>query len=188
MHLFNFFFLWECIFDMKSQDTALIFLYFLLKKLMIIFDTILFFNCCNIYFHFDLSCTYIFPWIFLGVIISLHLEEYDESENSSFRNIDSHNQVMSAASNSVGLHRCDVCQRTFKNKYILNSHLNSHTKPFSCSLCNKHFSRSFDLKRHWRLHTGEKPFSCSLCDYTATFHSAMRFHMLKKHKRTTTQM
>ena len=35
--------------------------------------------------------------------------------------------------------------------------------PWECNLCNKRFTRGFQLRNHVRSHTGERPFACSEC-------------------------
>ncbi|MBN3311143.1 EGR1 protein, partial [Amia calva] len=57
------------------------------------------------------------------------------------------------------------CERRFSRSDELNRHLRIHTghKPFQCRICLRSFSRSDHLTTHTRTHTGEKPFSCDVC-------------------------
>lgn len=62
--------------------------------------------------------------------------------------------------------RCNICDRTFGYKHVLQNHERTHTgeKPFECRECHKRFTRDHHLKTHMRLHTGEKPYHCPHCD------------------------
>uniref|UniRef100_A0A3P9LPU0 C2H2-type domain-containing protein n=1 Tax=Oryzias latipes TaxID=8090 RepID=A0A3P9LPU0_ORYLA len=59
----------------------------------------------------------------------------------------------------------DGCERRFSRSDELTRHVRVHTgqKPFQCRICMRSFSRSDHLTTHIRTHTGEKPFPCSEC-------------------------
>jgi hypothetical protein len=57
---------------------------------------------------------------------------------------------------------CHLCDKRFTRAYNLRSHLRTHTdeRPFVCTICSKAFARQHDRKRHEALHSGEKKFEC----------------------------
>ncbi|KAM3868909.1 early growth response protein 1-A-like [Diretmus argenteus] len=57
------------------------------------------------------------------------------------------------------------CDRRFSRSDELTRHVRVHTgqKPFQCRICMRSFSRSDHLTTHIRTHTGEKPFACADC-------------------------
>uniref|UniRef100_A0A8C2XAA5 C2H2-type domain-containing protein n=1 Tax=Cyclopterus lumpus TaxID=8103 RepID=A0A8C2XAA5_CYCLU len=59
----------------------------------------------------------------------------------------------------------DECERRFSRSDELTRHVRVHTgqRPFQCRICMRGFSRSDHLTTHIRTHTGEKPFSCAEC-------------------------
>lgn len=65
------------------------------------------------------------------------------------------------------LYACPVndCDRRFSRSDELTRHIRVHTgqKPYQCHICMRSFSRSDHLSKHIQTHTGEKPFSCDTC-------------------------
>ena len=65
------------------------------------------------------------------------------------------------------LFRCELCQKSYKDKRCLDLHIASHTQSqeriYKCQVCSKSFFKKCIYKIHLRLHD-EKNFSCMECD------------------------
>ncbi|XP_046578586.1 zinc finger protein 227-like isoform X1 [Haliotis rubra] len=82
-------------------------------------------------------------------------------------------------------HRCDVCQRSFREVATLRKHEQLHRadRPYVCSTCGKSFLWSSNLKVHERVHTGERPYKCKICHRCFTQSNDLRRHERNVHMR-----
>lgn len=66
-----------------------------------------------------------------------------------------------------------------------NDTISSHqmiSKHFSCEICQRPFSRKYDLRRHFRIHTGDKPYSCPCCKKAFARTDALKRHLRVEEK------
>ena len=79
----------------------------------------------------------------------------------------------------------ESCDRRFSRSDELSRHLRIHTgqRPFPCSVCPRTFSRSDNLTAHMRTHTGEKPLMCEVCGRCFSRSDERTRHMRVHNKR-----
>ncbi|XP_041360450.1 Krueppel homolog 1-like [Gigantopelta aegis] len=82
-------------------------------------------------------------------------------------------------------HRCEVCQRSFREVATLRKHEQLHRadRPYVCTTCGKSFLWSSNLKVHERVHTGERPYKCKICHRCFTQSNDLRRHERNVHMR-----
>ncbi|XP_011302427.1 Krueppel homolog 1 [Fopius arisanus] len=77
-------------------------------------------------------------------------------------------------------YQCLLCQKTFDQKNLYQSHLRSHGKdgedPYRCDICSKTFAVPARLTRHYRTHTGEKPYQCEYCSKSFSVKENLSVH------------
>ena len=107
--------------------------------------------------------------------IDERIDEQDDqtsSPNPTGVNLDT---VQSAESE---VYQCYKCQMSFKDKHLLNIHIQLHwrEKPFKCDLCEKSFFQKSHLEEHKRGHTGEF-YHCEVCDKSFFTKSGLKKHL-----------
>lgn len=52
------------------------------------------------------------------------------------------------------------------------------TYGYPCPVCEKTFSRKFNMAEHFKIHTGVRPFKCNLCEKAFTLKGNLKKHMI----------
>lgn len=71
---------------------------------------------------------------------------------------------------------CPNCDKLYVSREAFKLHAQTHYPAYTCSICDRAFSRQWSLKLHFRLHTGEKPYKCSVCSKPFADKSNLRCH------------
>ncbi|KAK0052307.1 zinc finger protein 271 [Biomphalaria pfeifferi] len=82
------------------------------------------------------------------------------------------------------LFKCNYCDKIFKDKGSLVSHVRTHTKgrPYECSTCHARFKQYAHLSDHVvTKHTKERPFVCDRCAKTFSRKSHLQDHIRLRH-------
>ncbi|XP_014872703.1 zinc finger protein 569-like [Poecilia latipinna] len=96
--------------------------------------------------------------------LSLHISPVVESKDQEGSSC-SESESQSDTGTKKRSFKCDICGKCYTQQWNLKNHYRAHTgeRPFSCETCGKGFCVMRDLNRHKRIHTGERPFSCQSC-------------------------
>ncbi|XP_028403808.1 zinc finger protein 184-like isoform X2 [Dendronephthya gigantea] len=80
---------------------------------------------------------------------------------------------------SVKVYPCEYCGKVFNKSYNLKTHHRVHSgeRPYQCTVCGHGFANLGDLKRHDRTHTGEKPYICEFCSKSFSDFGSHKRHL-----------
>ena len=75
-------------------------------------------------------------------------------------------------------YRCQYCAAEFSRSEDMKRHIRIHTgeRKYKCEECGAAFSENGTLKKHLRTHTGEKNYKCELCGAAFSQSSTLKAH------------
>ncbi|XP_075988363.1 uncharacterized protein LOC142984545 [Anticarsia gemmatalis] len=103
-------------------------------------------------------------------------EELTEHSNTYNRNLKARNIPVEAKDGLT----CLICNKDFKTKMSLNTHLLTHTdrkRDHTCDICGKCFLNKQTLAGHFMFHNNERPFSCEICNASFRRKNQLKVHI-----------
>ncbi|XP_045180380.2 oocyte zinc finger protein XlCOF28-like [Mercenaria mercenaria] len=81
--------------------------------------------------------------------------------------------------------KCEQCSKTFTRSWLLKNHQRVHTgeRPYKCAFCDKAFADKSNLRQHQKIHTTtEKLFQCGICQRTFAQRRYLMKHATEIHR------
>ncbi|XP_037043509.1 zinc finger protein 878-like [Bradysia coprophila] len=122
--------------------------------------------------------------------LTLHMRTHTDARpfvcaqcNKRFKSNSVYNHHLLTHSN-VRAYQCPYCTKSFKTSVQLSGHKNSHTKPFSCTECNRPFATLYAVKIHMQSHQKTNhslKHACDICGATYARGFALKDHIKEQH-------
>ena len=78
----------------------------------------------------------------------------------------------------------DICETNKTEVSGKNCSSNVFEKYFGCEICNHHFTRKYQLKKHTEsVHEEKKPFKCEICNYSFSQKIHLKTHLKSVHEK-----
>ncbi|VDH96523.1 Hypothetical predicted protein [Mytilus galloprovincialis] len=107
------------------------------------------------------------------------LKQHEIDDHLTHRNL----SKLSEGNHSIQTYKCDICNKEFIRKPLLDAHVLQHTrqKPFGCNFCSSSFQFANELQMHLRTHKHPRPFFCKLCHARFGQHNQLKTHIRHMH-------
>lgn len=81
------------------------------------------------------------------------------------------------------IHECDICKKTFKDKFVLNTHKKTHfnIKAHKCPICEYACNNLTYMRQHVMNHTNQLQYKCHICYRGFMTDSELQVHVDKLH-------
>lgn len=114
------------------------------------------------------------------IIQTEHNEEFLDDNNSDTSEELTRTQVIEINELSNHSFRCSKCGFVCSKSYRMKVHVRIHTgeKPYKCQTCEFSSKTSCELRKHTMRHTGERPHKCKFCSYSCIHSSTLKMHMM----------
>ncbi|KAJ0182902.1 hypothetical protein K1T71_000878 [Dendrolimus kikuchii] len=78
----------------------------------------------------------------------------------------------------TGAHKCPKCDRLCPNGYVLRAHYRTHfQKTFKCNICSVTYNSRYHLNEHSRKHLNSNRYKCDMCSKEFKYKSSLKIHM-----------
>ena len=144
--------------------------------------------------------TFCFSYVIIvyHLLVRLTMETHDDKvkhrinlavEEKNTADVSSHHTTPNTLLQESNRFHCDICEKSFANKYRLDNHyvVHNNSRPFVCPICKTAFKRKPELHIHvMRRHLEEngekgKRFLCEKCDKKFSTKSSRDIHIQFTH-------